>query len=68
MSDPAALAAIARALAFQQAAPALDAETLVLAREEAMQRQARTARLLDHFDATGRLLAVTFAPSLALAA
>ena len=55
MSDPAALAAIARALAFQQAAPALDAETLVLAREEAMQRQERSARLLDAFDAAGRL-------------
>ena len=55
MSDPAALAAIARALAFQQAAPALDAETLVLAREEAMQRHERSARLLDAFDAAGRL-------------
>jgi hypothetical protein len=55
MSDPAALAAIARALAFQQAAPALDAETLVLAREEAVQRQERSARLLDAFDAAGRL-------------
>jgi hypothetical protein len=58
MSDPAALAAIARALAFQQAAPALDAETLVLAREEAMQRQEPSARLLDHFDAAGRLAAL----------
>jgi hypothetical protein len=62
MSDPAALAAIARALAFQQAAPALDAETLVLAREEAMQRHDRSARLLDHLSATGRLSALGQVP------
>jgi hypothetical protein len=58
MSDPAALAAIARALANHLPGPAADAETFVLAREEAMQRQERSARLLDAYDAAGRLLAV----------
>jgi hypothetical protein len=58
MSDPAALAAIARALAIHHPSPAVDAETLVLAREEAEKRQERSARLLDAFDAAGRLVAI----------
>ena len=62
MSDPAALAAIARALPGQQATPAHDAETLVVAEDEARTRRERSERLLQAFDSAGRLLAVTLEP------
>jgi hypothetical protein len=63
LSDPAALALVARALAAQQATADDSPETLVVAADEARTRRERSERLLDAFDAAGRLLALSLTPA-----